>query len=198
MAAPSLNLGGLGAPSAAGTTAMSEQEMLRLRARFDMVDADGSGSIDAEELRQLLIDLGREPSEYSLNTMMGLADKDASGTIEFEEFAALYGKHVEEEKDDETFNLSECFRVFDLDGNGYLDKNEIATIMGRLGTDTFRPPNPDFVAELVREADIDGDGRVSRRGDGQRCVHARVPCWALLLLLLTPPHSPHARVTDQL
>ena len=33
--------------------------------------------------------------------------------------------------------------------------------MGGLGTATFRAPDPKFVDELIKDADIDGDGRIN-------------------------------------
>ena len=43
----------------------------------------------------------------------------------------------------------------------FLDKGEIMKIMTSLGTETFRAPDEAFVDRLIKEADIDGDGRIN-------------------------------------
>lgn len=47
---------------------------------------DGSGYIDAAELRDLCDDLGIHLSKSELNEALDMLDKDGSGAIEFEEF----------------------------------------------------------------------------------------------------------------
>ena len=64
----------------------TDTEEARLRAKFDIIDADGSGAIDKAELGQLLEDLGKDVSEAQLGVFFGLADKDGSG-------AKLNGEH---------------------------------------------------------------------------------------------------------
>ena len=68
--------------------------------------------------------------------------------------------------------VAEAFRVFDLNGDGYLDKAEIAKIIGNLGTGTFRAPDPDFVDALIKEADINGDGKIRCMPRGRSRVHS--------------------------
>lgn len=142
--------------------AMSEEEQKkRLRAKFDVIDADGSGRIDSEELKMIMEQMGHEVTDAQVATLMAQADTDGNGTIEFDEFCALYGQYDEAAKEfsDEKI-LAEAFKVFDVDGNGYLDKEEIAHVMRRLKTDSFREPDPAFVDLLIKEADVDGDVRV--------------------------------------
>ena len=54
----------------------SEEELAQLRLKFDAIDTDGSGSIDIDELRSVFVDLGHEPSELQLQTMVMQADLD--------------------------------------------------------------------------------------------------------------------------
>mmetsp|Transcript_40372 Transcript_40372/g.39919 ORF Transcript_40372/g.39919 Transcript_40372/m.39919 type:complete len:260 (-) Transcript_40372:70-849(-) len=67
---------------------MSEE---KLTAAFKMFDADGSGTISKEELKAVLSSshqIGDETIEHILTEV----DKDASGEIEFDEFAELMGR----------------------------------------------------------------------------------------------------------
>ena len=139
----------------------SEEEVAHLRKAFDQIDVDESGTIDVEEIKTLMEALGKEPSEFEIKTMMEFADKDGNGTIEFSEFCGMYGKYVAEERSDEEENLYQCFQVFDLDGNGYIERNELASLMASLGSKSFRAPPESLVDELIRDADKDGDGKIN-------------------------------------
>ncbi|KAB0361663.1 hypothetical protein FD754_005819, partial [Muntiacus muntjak] len=49
------------------------------------------------------------------------------------------------------------FRVFDKDGNGYISAAELHHVMTNLGEKL----TDEEVDEMIREADIDGDGQVN-------------------------------------
>ena len=57
--------------------------------------------------------------------------------------------------------IREAFRVFDRDGNGYISAAELRHVMTNLGEKL----TDDEVDEMIREADIDGDGQVNYEGD---------------------------------
>ena len=60
-----------------------------LRRQFAAVDADGSGAIDASELRELLRrTTGAPSSDAEVAAKMRAADADGDGTISFDEFCA--------------------------------------------------------------------------------------------------------------
>merc|ERR1712002_672138 len=65
----------------------------RFRAVFREYDKDGSGKIDAAELQQVFAEMGKTYSTEQMERMISLADADASGTLEYEEFiAATFGR----------------------------------------------------------------------------------------------------------
>jgi len=53
---------------------------------FSHYDKDKSGSIDANELKALLAELGRQTSDELMVTLMKELDKDGNGLVEFPEF----------------------------------------------------------------------------------------------------------------
>ncbi|KAJ1462906.1 hypothetical protein M885DRAFT_430179 [Pelagophyceae sp. CCMP2097] len=66
-----------------------------LRRVFEMFDADARGSIDVEELGNLLRELCVPvESEEALGALMEELDLDGSGEIEFPEFTAWYESHA--------------------------------------------------------------------------------------------------------
>lgn len=56
--------------------------------------------------------------------------------------------------------IREAFRVFDKDGNGFISAAELRHVMTSLGEKL----TDEEVDEMIREADIDGDGQVNYEG----------------------------------
>ena len=54
-----------------------------------MFDTDGSGAIDAKELKVAMRALGFEPKKEEIRKMISDADRDGSGVIEFPEFMEM-------------------------------------------------------------------------------------------------------------
>ena len=52
------------------------------------------------------------------------------------------------------------FQVFDKNGDGYISASELRHVMTTLGEKL----TDDEVDEMIREADIDGDGKVNYEG----------------------------------
>lgn len=71
--------------------------------------------------------------------------------------------------------IREAFRVFDKDGNGFISAAELRHVMTNLGEKL----TDEEVDEMIREADIDGDGQVNY--EGKHLVSTLLPHSPLLL-----------------
>ena len=99
--------------------------------------------------------LGQNPTEAELQDMIAEVDADGNGTVDFPEFLSLMARRMKDSDSEE--ELKEAFRVFDKDQNGFISAAELRHVMANLGerlTDAE-------VDEMVREADVDGDGRIN-------------------------------------
>ena len=66
-----------------------EEQKQEIREAFDLFDTDGSGTIDAKELKVAMRALGFEPKKEEIKKMIADIDKDGSGTIDFEEYVGF-------------------------------------------------------------------------------------------------------------
>merc|ERR1711933_625937 len=77
------------------------------------------------------------------------------GTIDFPEFLSLMARcHQDTDTEEE---LIEAFKVFDRDGNGFISAAEVRHVMTNLGEKL----TDEEVDEMIREADVDGDGQIN-------------------------------------
>jgi len=62
------------------------------KATFDLIDADGDGYIDTDELRNLMRALGQEASTARVVEIMLTADLSLDGKLTLEEFSTLMSR----------------------------------------------------------------------------------------------------------
>ena len=102
--------------------------------------------------------LGQNPTEAELQDMINEVDADGNGTIDFPEFLTMMARKMKDTDSEE--EIKEAFRVFDKDGNGFISAAELRHVMTNLGEKL----TDEEVDEMIREADIDGDGQVNYEG----------------------------------
>ncbi|XP_015910194.1 programmed cell death protein 6 [Parasteatoda tepidariorum] len=125
---------------------------------FLRVDRDRSGSITVNELQAALSNGTWQPfNPETVRMMIGMFDRDNSGTINFEEFKALW-KYITD--------WLNCFRSFDTDRSGNIDRNELKSALTSFGyrlSDTF-------VDLLVQKFNRDGTMTIKFDDFIQCCV----------------------------
>ncbi|XP_063693335.1 uncharacterized protein LOC134825124 isoform X2 [Bolinopsis microptera] len=137
-----------------GEVKLSEAELAELKDIFAMFDKDNSGSIDVNELESMVSSLGITATKEDLNDMIAEADIDKSGTIEFDEFKTLIGPHFQKEKPPEDY--IDAFNFFDKDGDGFISRTELRTIMNTVDSKLAESD----IEDMIKEADQNGDGKI--------------------------------------
>lgn len=137
-------------------TALTEDQRQEIREAFDLFDADGSGAIDAKELKVAMRALGFEPKKEEIRQMIAQADTDGSGMIDFTEFEKLMTLKLGERDANE--EMAKAFRLFDDDETGYVTFKNLKRVAMELGEDI----SDEELQEMIDEADRDGDGRVTQ------------------------------------
>ncbi|XP_015510600.1 programmed cell death protein 6 isoform X2 [Neodiprion pinetum] len=115
---------------------------------FQRVDKDHSGAITAEELQVALSNGTWTPfNPETVRLMIGMFDKNQTGTVSFEEFGALW-KYVTD--------WQSCFRSFDRDNSGNIDRDELKTALTNFG---YRLSDH-IINTLIRKYDRGGRGTI--------------------------------------
>ncbi|VDO05777.1 unnamed protein product [Rodentolepis nana] len=118
---------------------LTEEQNRVLKEAFSILDKNGSGTITATDLEIVMATLGITPTKSELHDMINEVDTDA--------LMATRMREVPDDKDE----IREVFQLFDIDNNGYISNSELS-----LGENL----NNEEIQEMLREADMDGDGKV--------------------------------------
>jgi len=89
--------------SVGGKAGEAIQQISDLRESFTMYDTDGDGVLSTDEIHQALKKVGLILTYEQVEAMVGLADQDGNGTLDFSEFVSMMsmknqGEAEEEEK----------------------------------------------------------------------------------------------------
>ena len=134
---------------------LTDEQIAEFKEAFALFDKDGDGTITTKELGTVMRSLGQNPTEAELQDMINEVDADGNGTIDFPEFLNLMARKMKDTDSEE--ELQEAFKVFDKDGNGTISAAELRHVMTNLGEKL----TDEEVDEMIREADVDGDGEVN-------------------------------------
>lgn len=154
---------------------------------FTEMDTNKDGCISYDELSSILNDMGLAESTKKVKRIIYRNQGKSKKLIDFDTFSKsmapslrrLYlGKNSDSESSDEESDacsiaddnhnglqgittgseLRSTFAQFDVDGNGYIDPDELQEKLAQLsGLDI----GEEEVAQLIKEVDVDGDGRVN-------------------------------------
>ncbi|XP_062598590.1 neo-calmodulin-like isoform X5 [Saccostrea cucullata] len=171
-----------GDPNKKMANGFTSQENHDMKQAFELFDKNHDGKISSDELGRVLRTLGHNYSQEEVEDMIKNADTNENGFVEFDEFVVMMRRwthnSVVEGADGVSTSSSssksekqlEAFRVFDMDGNGYIDKHELRYTMRRLGENL----SDEDIKEMFKEADLNGDGLIDY-SEFSRLLHNFLP-----------------------
>ena len=129
------------------------EEIKKLKEEFDKIDVDKDGEISKDELIKCLESIyPSQEAKLRANAIFKEIDFNNDGSINFSEFLTV---NIQKEKLLNEETLDKAFRMFDLDGNGYITIEELKKTMPLEITTKAGWRN------LVSEVDKDGDYQIS-------------------------------------
>jgi len=127
---------------------------------FRLFDRDKDGRISKSEIENLIASLDGDPKCPQVKELIEAAEKNAKGSIDQAEFMALwvaFKAKVGEEGETEA-EIKTAFKEYDLDGDGYITKDEMVEAITKMG---FVSNTEEEAGKCLKEMDLDGDGKVS-------------------------------------
>ena len=112
-------------------TELTEEQKQEIKEAFDLFDTDGSGTIDAKELKVAMRALGFEPKKEEIRKMIAEADKNGAGVIEFPDFLDMMTVKMAER--DPREEMLKAFRLFDDDTTGKISFKNLKRVAKELG-----------------------------------------------------------------
>ncbi|GAB1597423.1 neo-calmodulin-like [Argonauta hians] len=139
----------------------SKEKTRELYDSFSVFDRNGDGVITIDELGTVMMSLGQRPTRDELRALLHNVDINHSGNLDFGEFLEIFATKL---NIDPELELQEIFRVFDQNKDGFISAMELYQVLSRLGEHITK----DEVEEMVKEADLNGDGQVDY--DEFKCI----------------------------
>ncbi|KAL1416987.1 hypothetical protein MTO96_027205 [Rhipicephalus appendiculatus] len=146
--------GGIAATGTGGLK-LSESTIAELREYFELFDRDGDGEISPDDLGVVMRAMGDNLTQTKLEEIIAKADTNGNGTVDFPEFVAMISEPTCTTLPEEV--IREAFQVFDQGGKGVITAPDLRYVMTALGVQV----TDEEVQEMIREADVDGDGQIS-------------------------------------
>jgi len=134
---------------------LSSLQIGQFQDAFQQFDTDQDGQVSSREVGYIMRSVGQNPSEAEIQDMVMAVDKDGTGSIDFPEFLMMMALKFNTENAEE--EVREAFKVFDGDGNGYINRQELSVVMANIGEKL----SPDEIQAMIDEADVDGDGQIN-------------------------------------
>jgi len=152
---------------------------VRLRRVFDLFDRNGDGEITVDELAQALDALGLDADRAGLADTVGAYVPNGAAGLRFEDFDklhralgdAFFGALADQQDDaagagadggkggeEDEQEMREAFKVFDVDGDGFISAAELQEVLKKLGLP--EASSMANVREMICNVDRDSDGRV--------------------------------------
>ena len=125
---------------------------MELKNTFQALDKNGDGRITFAELQS---GLGHRENAETLMNLLKAADTDNSGSIDYTEFLAATMDAQVYLRDD---YIRTAFTMFDRDGNGKIDKNEVLNMLQ--GEDLQNLVPKEELTRYIKEVDANGDGQI--------------------------------------
>ena len=147
---------------------LSAEDLARIRSQFSSLDQNGDGILTVAEMRKSLSAAGQDYTVKDVQRMVKKADKNGDGQVEWEEFCHLMADYIQteaareeskivegKEATDEEYDVAmQAFKMFDINGDGMIDIEELKGAMKELDLEQ----DPDKVEQLLKELDKDGNG----------------------------------------
>jgi len=130
---------------------LTKWEVAEFKEAFALFDLNKDGSIEPDELKQVMSSLGQECTDEEIKDMVDVADELSTGRIDFPSFLKQFQHSANEDP------LEMMDEGFQLVGGGQdITQDAIKQFLGNVAQNLI----DDEAREIVKIADVDGDGKI--------------------------------------
>ena len=129
-----------------------EQE---IKSIFEKYDSNKDGFVNSSELANIIKSINTDVSDEELLELLQEIDLEVNGEINFEKFVSIVNRREYDVDTEE--ELLNAFKIFDKEGNGLINLDELKHIMLKVGKNLSESE----IDEMLKEADIDMDGFIN-------------------------------------
>ena len=133
---------------------LNEDQVMEIKEAFDLIDADKSGEIDTEELKDFISNLGIGAHNETFMRMMEDLDADGSGQIDFGEFLEMMTSKMSDR--DSREDLYKCFKLFAGEDNDFDDKITVKHLK-KVARQLNENMSEEELQEMIARADLNKD-----------------------------------------
>jgi len=133
---------------------LSKDELNQLKAAFKFFDKDNNGTVEPEEISEVLKALGLDLAKDELADIMSSLDENGDGVMDFQEFVAMMDRRMS--INSQRAEIEQTFKVFDKNGDGKITFDELKEVLTQLGEEVTDKD----VMDMIKEADLNGDGAI--------------------------------------
>ena len=114
---------------------LSAEQIAEFKEVFQIFDTDGNGTICEQELGIVLRALGQSPTDEEVKELLGEADQNENGVIEFNEFLTVMITLMNNPNNGmlSEDNLLHAFETFDKDGDKVITAPELKAFFHEIG-----------------------------------------------------------------
>lgn len=133
---------------------LDKEELNQLKAAFKFFDADQNGTVDSDEIKDVLVKLGVEITGDEIKDIMANLDENGDGVMDFNEFVQMMDRRLS--INSQYAEIEQTFKVFDKNGDGKITFDELKEVLTALGEEVTDKD----VMDMIKEADLNGDGAI--------------------------------------
>ena len=135
---------------------LTEEQIAEFKSAYKAHSKDDETPLQNKDLGTVVRSLGFYPSEAEVSQMVEDWDPEGMGWIDIADFLKLMAKQIKEPVMTEE-EIRSAFRVFDKESNGFISATELRHVLMGVG----EPLLDEEMDELIRNAEVDGDGQVN-------------------------------------
>ena len=134
---------------------LSQDKIKEYKNVFNLYDSNKDGIVNSDELENILKSININVSDEEIKEIIEELGLEGNGEVNFEDFVSIVNRR---EKDvDSEEEVLKAFKLFDKEGNGLININELKNIMLSVGNNI----KEEELNDMLKEADTDMDGYIN-------------------------------------